>query len=191
MVVSFPWPYRSSWSDAEDALVEGGRVASVLWWPGLGRSSSRCPRVRWFTRQRTTRSCRSEVVEVRDADQVVDGGGHLEPGPVAFSADVAELASDRRPLMCCATCGVNPKPRTSATNPFVSQPLSPATVRRRDVRGNRPSISAAVSRSANPVAAVSSACDTTAHQDRSSTRACRSNVSGHASRPRRLSGARL
>ena len=30
-------------------------------------------------------------VECRDADQVVDRGGHLEPGPVALSASVAKL----------------------------------------------------------------------------------------------------
>jgi len=32
-------------------------------------------------------------VECCDADQVVDGGVHLEPGPVALSADGAKLAS--------------------------------------------------------------------------------------------------
>src|SRR5680860_590246 len=32
-------------------------------------------------------------VECGDADEVVDGGGHLEPRPVAFLADVAEFAS--------------------------------------------------------------------------------------------------
>ena len=32
-------------------------------------------------------------VEGGDADDVVDGGGHLEPGPVAVSALVAELAT--------------------------------------------------------------------------------------------------
>src|SRR3954469_11056053 len=32
-------------------------------------------------------------VEGGDADQVVDGGGHLEPGPVAGLAEVAQLAA--------------------------------------------------------------------------------------------------
>src|SRR5918995_5488991 len=39
------------------------------------------------------RLCRCSCVEGGDAEQVVDGGGDLEPGPVAFSADVAELAA--------------------------------------------------------------------------------------------------
>src|SRR5690606_10941379 len=38
------------------------------------------------------RSCGCGV-EGGDAEQVVDGGGDLEPGPVAFSADVAKLAA--------------------------------------------------------------------------------------------------
>jgi hypothetical protein len=33
------------------------------------------------------------VVECGDADQVVNGGGHLEPGPVAVLADVSELSA--------------------------------------------------------------------------------------------------
>ena len=32
-------------------------------------------------------------MECGDADQVVDGGGHFEPGPVAVLADAAEFAS--------------------------------------------------------------------------------------------------
>ena len=32
-------------------------------------------------------------VEGGDAEEVVDGGGDLEPGSVAFSASVAELSS--------------------------------------------------------------------------------------------------
>ena len=51
---------------------------------GLGRQGRRGPEAGWSG---------GSGVEGGDADQVVDGGGDLEPGSVAFSADVAELAS--------------------------------------------------------------------------------------------------
>src|SRR5947208_3616128 len=57
---------------------------------GGGSSVSGCG-VRWAA----TGSARSGRLRVEggDADQVVDRRGELEPGPVALSADVAQLAS--------------------------------------------------------------------------------------------------
>src|SRR5262245_8000686 len=61
--------------------------------PGCGGPSSDSIGMLCWRARRWCGLCRCCCVEGGDAEEVVDRGGELEPGPVALAADVAKLAA--------------------------------------------------------------------------------------------------